>query len=166
MIGLYFLYIVALQSTAALRFQDTRIVPFALMAWMVQPAVYSVIDLVLLGGTLRQPIDPEYPNFYTRVDAWFYVSLAIALLLSWIAFDRRRVLIQKRLPNLQETRVFRYRFIILSSQLAFIFLLNYLRHISPWYCLFGFAIGVGFLSVMAWQATKHDEVKRASGDGG
>jgi hypothetical protein len=146
--GLYFLYVFALQCMAALRAQDVRIVPFALMAWIIQPVVNSLITLSFFRDNLRQPIDVEYPNFYTRVDVWFYVSLAVALAFSWIVFDRRRDSLQKRFRNFQERRFSRYRFMILLSQLAFAVLLSYLSHISSWYCLLAFVIGMG-LSFLA-----------------
>ena len=162
MIGLNFLYILALQSMIALRVQDTRFVPFVLMTWMVQPIVNSVIAVSVLGGKLRQPIDPEYPNFYTRVDTWFYVSIAIAAFLCWVAFDRRRDMIQAQFPNLLTDRLFKYRFLILSSQLAFSILLSYVSHVSPWYCLIVFAAAVGLGSIAASSYRN----KANKGDGG
>jgi hypothetical protein len=154
MTGLYFLYVIALQSMVALRAQDSRIVPFTLMAWIIQPVVNSFITLSFFRDNLRQPVDVEYPNFYTRVDVWFYVSLAVALAFSWIVFDRRRDSLQKRFRNFQERRIFRYRFLILLSQLAFAVLLSYLSHISAWYCLLAFVIGVGisFLAASTQEA--------------
>jgi hypothetical protein len=157
MLGLYFLYVTSLRTTVALRFQDIRIIPFALTAWMVQPVINAVISLSILNGQTRQPIGTEYPNFYTRVDYWFYISLAIALLLSWAVFDRNRLQLQKKFIEFDNSLAFRLRYLIIGCQLAFTIVLSYLKSDSPLYCLLAFAVGALLFSAIARRMTHKED---------
>lgn len=149
MVGLYFIYIISLQTMIGLRAQDVRIVPFALMVWMIQPVVNSSIGLVLPSTVGRVPLEGDYPNFFTRVDVWFYVAIVVSLLLSWLLFDRRRKTLVDRFKNLPEMPVFKFRFVILLSQLAFAIVLSNLSHRNGWYCLIAFSFGVVISSLLA-----------------
>jgi len=154
MVGLYFLYLIGLQSMVAMRADDVRIVPFALMGWMLHPPLNAVLGLLLQGARTGVPLDPESSNFYTRVDAWFYVAIAVTCLLSWLLFDRRRESLMNRLGDLSGTPVFRHRFLILALQLAFTIFLNRLGHRGEWHCLAAFAIAIAILSGVARFCTR------------
>ena len=130
--AIYFYYGFVVQVLKHRGVNDLRFTPFLLISLMLHPVINSILGVVVSSRYERVPIEVEDANFYTRVDIWFYLAMALTFLLVWLVLDARRVQITSRIPSLQATPLFKFRYMVIVGSCLFAVILSYLSHINSW----------------------------------
>lgn len=87
---LRFLYFAIYSVSVSRDRSDLRFNPAAFVVMFVQPAIDSMLGVVLNLFTSRNPVVTDGTTLYERFDLWTYVSVALATIFSWLCFDKKR----------------------------------------------------------------------------
>lgn len=145
--ALYLIYSLTAQSLEHRGSKDLRFIPFFIIGLLFQPVMTSCLN-IMVGDSVKVPIESVNANFYTRVSVWFYVALAITSLVVWLFFDRRRLDISGKFTCREDGLIFRIRYVIVLLSILFAVFLNYLSSQNSWLCLAVFSVALFITSLM------------------
>lgn len=119
---LEFIYFAIYSTSLSKNRVDTRFNPAAFIVLIVQPAINSGFGALLNLFSRRHPLIAGSDVIYAKYDIWTYISIVLAVLFSWLFFDRNRA---KILAEFSEFTKATLRYVIVGASL-YIFLGFYL----------------------------------------
>lgn len=132
---LYLIYSLITQTLKHRGSEDQRFGPFLIISLILQPVIFSILVVLLGSEHARLPIARTASTFYTRVSPWFYAAAGITILIAWQVFDRKRYEINCRFPSLEDTDIFKLRYLYILLAIVFAGLLTYLGDKNALLCI-------------------------------
>ena len=104
LMALDYLYFVIYFGNRAKGDGEARFNPAAMIVLVTAPAINSLFGAFAGSVGQRAPIVSSSDILYARYDLWTYTSIALAALLSWQCFDKRRARIVQDFEGFKPTR--------------------------------------------------------------
>lgn len=122
---LYFIFYYGNRSKDA---GDKRFNPAAMIVLIASPAINSIFGLLAGPVGQRTPLSSDSQVLYARYDIWTYASIALAAIIAWRQFDKKREGIIRRFGNFKPTK--RVYWLSVSTAVLFILACTYLSTVS------------------------------------
>jgi hypothetical protein len=106
---------------------DTVFFPLLMVAVMLQPVTDSILRIVLSLPQQWHVFNKAESNFYTRVDRWFYLSVAITYGVCIIFLSMRSKEIDLKFESIKNDVVKKDRFLLIFLWLLSVAALNFVN---------------------------------------
>jgi hypothetical protein len=125
---LEYLYFIVYYGNRSKDSDDKRFNPAAMIVLIASPAINSIFGLFAGPVGHRTPLSSNSQVLYARYDIWTYVSIALAAIIAWQEFDKKREGIIRRYGTFKPTT--NVYWLSVSAAVLFILSCSYLSTIS------------------------------------